>query len=68
MNKKIFITYGDDLYKKSLERICNEAKQCGEFDEIIAYTPADIPESIKSNVLFSYKRGGGIGYGSHISV
>lgn len=48
MNKKIFITYGDDLYKRSLERICHEAEQSGEFDEIIAYTPTDIPESIKS--------------------
>lgn len=59
MNKRIFITYGDDLYRKSLRRICDEARQCGEFDEVIAYTNADLPENITSHELFSYRRGGG---------
>ena len=57
--KKIFVTYGDELYMKSLEGICGEARQSGEFDEVVAYTRVDLPDSIKSNVLFSYKRGGG---------
>lgn len=60
MNKRIFITYGDELYRKSLERICAEARQCGEFDEVIAYTNADLPESITSHELFAHRRGGGV--------
>ena len=59
MNRKIFVTYGDAIYKQSLKRICNEAEQCGEFDEVIAYTEADLPDFIKENPLFTYRRGGG---------
>lgn len=59
MNKKILITYGDELYRKSLDRIAEEARNTGEFDEVITYTKADLPEEITSNVLFSHKRGGG---------
>lgn len=59
MNKKIFITYGDKSYAKSLERVCNEARLSSEFDEVVAYTQADLPDTIKTNILFSYKRGGG---------
>ncbi len=59
MNKKILITYGDELYQKSLERIAGEARNTGEFDEVIVYRKEDLPEEITSHVLFSYKRGGG---------
>lgn len=59
MNKKIFITYGDASYSKSLERIQAEAKSCGEFDRVIAYSNNDLPESITSNILSTYSRGGG---------
>lgn len=60
MNRTIFVTYGDAIYKQSLKRICNEAEQCGEFDEVIAYTEADLPDFIKENPLFTYRRGGGV--------
>jgi hypothetical protein len=55
----IFITYGDDSFKKSLRSIKKEAKSTGIFDRIIVYTPNDLPDYIKSSPLFLFKRGGG---------
>lgn len=55
----IFISYGDDTFRKSLKHIKNEAKSIGIFDKIITYTPKDLPEYIKSSPLFLFKKGGG---------
>lgn len=56
-----FITYGNDKFKKSKERIMEEAKEFGEFNSIRSYGPEDLP----SDFVRSYKeilligRGGG---------
>ena len=55
----IFISYGDDKFKKSLKLIKKEARGVGIFDFVKAYTPHDLPESIKSSPLFFFKKGGG---------
>lgn len=55
----IFITYGDDKYKKSLELIKKEAQSVGIFNQIIVYTPHDLPNCIKSSPLFLFRKGGG---------
>lgn len=55
----IFISYGDEKFKKSLKLIKKEAKNIGLFDKIITYTQRDLPDSIKSSPLFLFKKGGG---------
>lgn len=55
----IFISYGDDKFKKSLKLIKEEAREVGIFDFVKAYTPHDLPESIKSSPLYLFKKGGG---------
>lgn len=59
MGKKIFITYGDTRYRKSLQRLGENAKSLNIFDEIILYSEKDLPEEILNHELMSYKRGGG---------
>ena len=46
--KKTFVTYGDDNYRESLERIGREARATGVFDSVRLYTPADLPEPFAS--------------------
>lgn len=48
MNKKIFITYGDDRYLRSRDCLAKEAEQLNLFDEIIVETP----ESIEKDSIF----------------
>lgn len=56
-----FITYGNDKFKSSKERIVEEAKEFGEFKSIRKYGPEDLP----NDFVRSYKeillmgRGGG---------
>lgn len=57
--KVIFVTYGNQAYYKSLERIRSEAEATGEFDKILVYTDKDLPDHIKQHPLMRYKRGGG---------
>jgi hypothetical protein len=54
-----FISYGDDKFKKSIKLIKKEAREIGIFDFVKAYTPHDLPESIKSSPLYLFKKGGG---------
>lgn len=56
---KIFISYGDNNFAKSLKRIGGEAKKTNRFDKIILYTRKDLPDSIKSSPLFCFNKGGG---------
>ncbi len=42
--KRTFVTYGDDNYRESLQRIKAEAEATGLFDSVRLYTPADLPE------------------------
>lgn len=67
-NKKVFLTYGNDVFKKSRERITNEAKSLNLFDYTILETDKTIlndREFInclndpKFNKIFNEKRGGG---------
>ena len=55
--KKTFVTYGDDNYRESLERIGREARATGVFDSVRLYTPADLPEPFASYTR-DYPRGG----------
>jgi len=55
----IFISYGDEHFSESLERIEKQAQSLGFFDRVVAYTLKDLPPCITSSPLFAYKRGGG---------
>lgn len=55
----LFISYGDAKFAKSLKRIGQEAKRLNRFDEVILYTPQDLPDSIKASPLFCFDKGGG---------
>ena len=56
-----FITYGDELYKASKERIIKEAKHTGIFKTCIGYGLEDLDEDFKKThtQLLSQQRGGG---------
>lgn len=56
---KIFISYGDNAFKKALKRIGKEAKSLKLFDKVILYTEKDLPNYIINSPIFSFKRGGG---------
>ncbi|MCR5298465.1 MAG: hypothetical protein K6D57_04115 [Paludibacteraceae bacterium] len=59
MMKKVFITYSNERFAQSRNRICREAKALGLFDKVIAYVPEDLPSYIQSSPLMAYERGGG---------
>ena len=43
----------------SLKRIGRQARKLGIFDEVILYTPADVPEYVRKSPLFACPRGAG---------
>ena len=55
----IFISYSDERFKESQNRIARQAKKVGIFDKIIKYTPKDLPGFITASPLFAFTRGGG---------
>lgn len=55
---KYLITYGDDAFKLSRERIKKEAEALGIFDRVIVYTPDDLSDELKANPIFKQKLGG----------
>lgn len=55
----VFISYGDQKFRKSLKRIKKQAQNAGFFNKIITYGPKDLPLYIKCSPLFSSKKGGG---------
>lgn len=57
--KKIFVTYGNEVYYNSLYRIKKEVEQTKRFDEIRIYTDKDLPQSLLGHELFAHSRGGG---------
>lgn len=59
MSKKVFVSYGNAPYYKSLERIGKEAKELHIFDEIILYKDTDLPTHLLNHELLKHKRGGG---------
>lgn len=56
-----FITYGDDNFKRSKERLMQEANLFGEFTHIQSYSPNDLPNQFKNEYKYvlDQKRGGG---------
>lgn len=55
----IFISYGDERFKESLNRIARQARKVGIFDKVIKYTPQDLPSFVKASPLFAFGDGGG---------
>ena len=53
MGKKIFITYGDELYAANLSRITQMAKQTEQFDMVIPFSHKDLPENLLNQLVFS---------------
>ena len=56
---KIFISYANFIYEKSLKRIAKQARSSHLFDHVDIYTPSDLPLPILSSPLMMYHRGGG---------
>ena len=59
MPKVVFISYANEAMAYSLKRIGRQARRLGIFDEVILYTPADVPEYVRQSPLFSCPRGAG---------
>lgn len=57
--KKVFIAYANDAMAYSLKRIGRQAKKLRIFDDIILYTPHDLPDYAKKCELMQYSYGGG---------
>ncbi len=57
--KKLFIAYADSHLAYSLKRIGRQARRLKIFDEVILYTPTDLPDEIKTHPLMQYCKGGG---------
>lgn len=59
--KKVFLTFGDggENFVAARERLANEARLCGEFDEILSYGLKDASEASRNSPLKDYKRGCG---------
>ncbi len=55
----VFITYADERFKVSADRIVRQARKSKRFDKVIKYTPKDLPEYVKASPLFAETRGGG---------
>jgi hypothetical protein len=58
---KYFLTYGDDKYKLSKERIMEEAHNIGIFDKIIVKSHQDLPDNLPNMTkkVLTLPRGGG---------
>ena len=57
--KKIFIAYADSNLAYSLKRIGRQARKLGFFDEVILYTPDDLPDYLLQSPLMKAQKGGG---------
>lgn len=61
--RKIAITFADDKYQATLQRFEKQLKECGSFDEVIAYTPKDFDdEFLTKHQDFINKNSRGYGY------
>ncbi len=59
MGKVIFISYSNDAMAYSLRRIGQQARKLRIFDDVILYTPADVPSYVVDSFLFACARGAG---------
>lgn len=57
--RRIFIAYADSNLAFSLNRIGRQARRLGIFDEVVLYTPADLPDYLLRSPLMKAKKGGG---------
>jgi hypothetical protein len=59
---RYFITYGDDKFKVSRERICTQATDMNVFNSVKYFTPDDIDVSFKEKLgkYWNETRGGGL--------
>jgi hypothetical protein len=57
--RKIFISFGDGNFAKSLRRLKREAKVLHRFDEIRIFKPADLPAALQGSPLALFERGAG---------
>ncbi|MHC8949281.1 hypothetical protein [Sphingobacterium hungaricum] len=57
--KKVLISYSDKNMAYSLLRIGRQARALKIFDQIILYTPENLPNYIKSSPLMQHTKGGG---------
>ena len=60
--KKYFISFGNGIFQSQLDRICNEAKETGWFDGVIASTPFTIKDFIDKHKDFINNNPRGFGY------
>jgi hypothetical protein len=60
--QKHFITYGDQNYEKSKERIVGEAEQSGFFDTIKAFGPEDLSDEFREQFKSVLEQPRGAGY------
>lgn len=56
---RYFITYGDEKYSKSRERIGQEARQLGIFDKVLTFSFEDLSPEFQKNPLFKNKKTAG---------
>lgn len=56
---RYFITYGDQNYAESRERLLDEATGLRYFDKVIAYNKEDLPTQVLKSPLLKFSRGGG---------
>lgn len=57
--KKIFVAYATANMAYSLHLIGQQARRLGLFDDVVLWTPEDIPDYIKESPLMQYSYGGG---------
>ena len=57
--KRIFVAYADAKMSYSLMRIGRQARALDIFDEVILYTPDDLPDKIRQLKLMQFSYGGG---------
>lgn len=59
MAKTVFISYANEAMAYSLRRIGRQARRLGIFDEVVLFTPADVPQYVRDSPLFACPRGAG---------
>lgn len=57
--KIVFISYANEAMAYSLKRIGRQARRLGLFDDILLYTPDQVPGYVKQYPLFPCQRGAG---------
>ena len=57
--KVVFISYANEAMAYSLKWIGRQARRLGIFDEVLLYTPADVPDYVRESPLFACPRGAG---------